>query len=121
MQIFSGGNMSRRRGLLVAVRDRMRRQAVAREAEESRPTAPRRRPTAASPPDIELEQLERGVAVACSVMALPAERASRPRGSRDRLDCFMQVYGSCEATSRRAPPGPRRTAISTDSSALSGG
>jgi len=45
-----------RKGLLAAVRGRMRSQAIAREAEEATP-APRRRPS--DPPhDAELEQLE---------------------------------------------------------------
>ena len=84
MQIFSGGNMSRRRGLLGAVRDKLRRQAVAREAEESRPTAPRRRPAAASPPDIELEQLE-----------------AEARYHRDRFDLYRArvISGSSSTTS----------------------
>jgi hypothetical protein len=95
MQLFSGGNMSRRRGLLVAVRDRMRRQAVAREAEESRPTAPRRRPAAAPPPDIELEQLE-----------------AEARYHRDRFDLYRArvISGSSSSTSAARLRELKRTA-----------
>jgi hypothetical protein len=83
-QLFPGGNMSRRRGLLAAVRDRMRRQAAAREAEESGPTAPRRRPAAAPPPDVELEQLE-----------------AEARYHRDRFDLYRArvISGSASSTS----------------------
>src|SRR4051794_8446251 len=54
-RLFRSGHMSRR-GLLAAVRDRMRTQALARDAEEATPPPPRRPPD--PPPDAELEQLE---------------------------------------------------------------
>lgn len=83
MQLFSGGNMSRPRRLLTAVRDRMRRQTVAREANEARPPAPRRRP-AAPRPDLELEQLE-----------------AEARYHRDRFDLYRAriISGSASSTS----------------------
>jgi hypothetical protein len=94
MQLVSGGNMSRRRRLLAAVRDRMRSQAVVREAEEPRPTAPRRRP-AAPPPDVELEQLE-----------------AEARYHRDRFDLYRArvISGSASSTSAARLRELKRTA-----------
>ena len=71
-----------RKGLLAAVRGRMRTQALAREAEEATP-APRRRPT--DPPhDAELKQLE-----------------AEARYHRDRFNLYHArvISGSSVATS----------------------
>ena len=69
-----------RRQLLAAVRDRMRTQARARDAEEATPAPPPRR----EPPDTELEQLE-----------------AEARYHKDRFDLYQArvISGSSAATS----------------------
>jgi hypothetical protein len=82
-----------RKGLLAAVRGRMRTQALAREAEEATP-APRRRP--ADPPhDAELEQLE-----------------AEARYHRDRFNLYHArvISGSSVATSATRLRELKRTA-----------
>ena len=87
--------MSLRRRL-AAVRERMRIQAVAREAEEARPaaSAPRRRPPE-SLPDAELDQLE-----------------AEARYHRDRHDLYRArvISGSSAATSTTRLRELKRTA-----------
>ena len=82
-----------RKGLLAAVRGRMRTQALAREAEEAA-SAPRRRP--ADPPhDAELEQLE-----------------AEARYHRDRFNLYQArvISGSSVATSATRLRELKRTA-----------
>jgi hypothetical protein len=82
-----------RKGLLAAVRGRMRVQAVAREAEKATP-APRPRP-AEAPHDAELEQLE-----------------AEARYHRDRFDLYHArvISGSSVATSATRLRELKRTA-----------
>ena len=83
-----------RRGLLAAVRDRMRTQALARDAEEATPAPPRRRPP--DPPrDAELERLE-----------------AEARYHRDRFDLYHArvISGSSVATSATRLRELKRTA-----------
>jgi hypothetical protein len=53
--VLTDGSLIRRRALLAAVRDRLRKQAVVREAERNGPPAPRRRPPAGPRPRGERE------------------------------------------------------------------
>lgn len=85
----------RRRRLLAAVRDRMRTQAVAHEADVSRPTVRQRRPPAAPPRDVELEQLE-----------------AEARYHRDRFDLYQArvISGSAASTTLTRLRELKRTA-----------
>jgi hypothetical protein len=85
----------RRRRLLAAVRDRMRTQAVARDAEASRPAVTRRRPSAAPPRDVELEHLE-----------------AEARYHRDRFDLYQArvISGSAASTTLTRLRELKRTA-----------
>jgi hypothetical protein len=86
--------MSRRR-LLAAVRDRMRAQARARDAEEATPAPPPRRRPPDPPRDAELEQLE-----------------AEARYHRDRFDLYQArvISGNRAATSATRLRELRRTA-----------